>query len=72
MEVKTITVRCDRTAVEAVDGELVDVTLYNVCLADLLCEFNINDIWQALVDADKSYSITLKANEARGEDDGEE
>lgn len=57
MEVKTITVRCDRAAVEAVDGELVDVILYNVCLADLLCEFNINEITQALIDADKSAEV---------------
>lgn len=57
MEVKTITVRCDRAAVEAVDGELVDVTLYNVCLADLLCEFNISEITQALIDADKSAEV---------------
>ena len=54
MTEKTITVRCEKFTGQSVDENLTDITLNNVCLSDLLCEFNIDEIVQALVDADKS------------------
>lgn len=54
---KTIIVRCDGSKTTSVDGDLVDVTLYNVSLSDLLCEFNIDEIVQALVDSGKSSEV---------------
>ena len=57
MEKQTITVRCESFEGVSVDENLTDITLKNMCLSDLLCEFNIDDIAQALVDADKSSEV---------------
>ena len=57
MTEKTITVRCEKFTGQSVDENLTDITLNNVCLSDLLCEFNIDEITQALVDADKSAEV---------------
>lgn len=57
MTEKTITVRCEKFTGQSVDENLTDITLNNVCLSDLLCEFNIDEIVQALVDADKSAEV---------------
>lgn len=63
MKEKTITVRCSGTNIESVDGDLIDVTLKNVNLSSLLCEFNIDDIVEALIDSDKSAEVITELSD---------